>query len=87
MQSDQQMYQMLKSINFWGGVSSFEKEHSKTANWLKELKEETGSKHHVQEEWVITVDKIIKQCRKMPNCKSPGKTSSGILDKKYDQPS
>ena len=62
-----------ESRNFWGGIWSVEKEHSKTANWLKELKEEMSNKHHVQERLVITVDKIAKQCRKMPNWKAPGK--------------
>ena len=62
-----------ESRNFWGGIWSVEKEHSKTANWLKELKEEMRNKHHVQERLVITVDKIAKQCRKMPNWKAPGK--------------
>ena len=62
-----------ESRNFWGGIWSVEKEHCKTANWLKELKEEMRNKHHMQERLVITVDKIAKQCRKMPNWKAPGK--------------
>ena len=62
-----------ESRNFWDGIWNVEKEHSKTANWLKELKEEMRNKHHVQEKLVITVDKIAKQCRKMPNWKAPGK--------------
>ena len=62
-----------ESRNFWGGIWSVEKEHSKTANWLKELKEEMRNKHHMQERLVITVDKTAKQCRKMPNWKAPGK--------------
>ena len=40
----------------------------------KELKKEMDDKNHVREGWVITVDKITKQCRKMSNCKAPGKT-------------
>ena len=32
-----------------------------------------SNKHHIQEGLVITVDKITRQCRKMPNWKAPGK--------------
>ena len=65
-----------ESRNFWGGIWSVEKEHSKTANWLKELKEEMRNKHHVQERLVITVDGIAKQCRKCQIGKLLGKTKS-----------
>ena len=61
-----------EGIHFWGVIWSVEKEHSKTANWLKELKEEMRNRHHVQEGFVITFDKITRQCRKMPNWKAPG---------------
>ena len=52
-----------ESRHFWGGIWSVEKEHSKTANWLKELKEEMRNKHHVQGRLVITVDKIAKRLK------------------------
>ena len=50
-----------ESMNFWGGIWSVEKEHSKTTNWLKEPKEDMSNKHHGQEGWVVSVDKISKQ--------------------------
>ena len=57
---------------FLGGIWSVEKEHSKTATWLKELKEEVSNKHNLQEGLGITVNKTTKQCRKMANWKAPG---------------
>ena len=46
-----------ESRKFWGEIWSVEKKHSKTANWLKQLKEEMSN----------------EQCRKMPNWKAPGR--------------
>ena len=62
-----------ESRKFWGEIWSIEKKHSKTANWLKQLKEEMSNEHHAQGGLVISVDKIEKQCRKMPNWKAPGR--------------
>ena len=62
-----------ESRKFWGEIWSIEKKHSKTANWLKQLKEEMSNEHHAQEGLVISVDKIKKQCRRMPTWKAPGR--------------
>ena len=62
-----------ESRKFWGEIWSIEKKHSKTANWLKQLKEEMSNEYHPQEGLVISVDKIKKQCWKVPNWKAPGR--------------
>lgn len=62
-----------ESRKFWGDIWSVEKEHNKDAEWLKELKEEMKNENHSQNRMLITIDKIRKQCRKMPNWKAPGK--------------
>ena len=49
-----------ESRKFWGEIWSVEKKHSKTANWLKQLKKEMSIEHHAQEGLVISVDKIKK---------------------------
>ena len=37
------------------------------------MKNELENEEHLQESVVISVEKVIKQCRKMPNWKAPGK--------------
>ena len=55
-----------ESKRFWGDIWSVEK-------WLKDLKNELKKEEHLQESMVISVQKVMKQCRKMPNWKAPGK--------------
>ena len=59
--------QMLKKVGF--GV----KGHNQEAEWLKGIKNELVNDKHLQERVVISVEKVTKQCRKMPNWKAPGK--------------
>ena len=56
-----------ESKRFWGD------RHNGEAEWLKDIKTELGNNKHFQERVVISVEKVTKQCRKMPNWKAPGK--------------
>ena len=40
--------------------------HNREADWLKDIKSELGNEKHLQERMVISVEKVTKQCRKMP---------------------
>ena len=62
-----------ESKRFWGSIWSVEKGHNREAEWLKDLKNELENEEHLQESMVISVEIVIKQCRKMPNWKVPGK--------------
>ena len=61
-----------ESTRFWDNIWSVEKEHNREAEWLKDLKTELASENQFQERFVINVEKVQDQCRKMPNWK-PGK--------------
>ena len=68
------MYQMLKTVKkFWGDIWSVGIGHNREAEWLKDNKNELGNYKHLQERVVISVEKVTKRCRKMPNWKAPGK--------------
>ena len=43
------------------------------AEWLKDLKNELGNDKYLQERVVVSVEKVTKQSRKIPNLKAPGK--------------
>ena len=58
---------------FWGDISSVGKGRNREAAWLKDIKNELGKNKHLQERVVISVEKVTKQCTKMPNWKAPGK--------------
>ena len=62
-----------ESKRFWGSIWSVEKGHNREAEWLKELKNELENEEHLQESIIISVEKVIKECRKIPNWKAPGK--------------
>ena len=62
-----------ESKRFWGDIWSAEKGHNREAEWLKDLKNELENEEHHQESVVMSVEMVIKQCRKMPNWKAPGK--------------
>ena len=62
-----------ESKMFWGDIWSVEKGHNREAEWLKDLKNELENEEHLQESVVISVEKVMEQCRKMPNWKAPGK--------------
>ena len=62
-----------ESKRFWGDIWSAKKGHNQEAEWLKDLKNELENEEHLQESVVISVEKVMKQCRKMPNWKAPGK--------------
>ena len=67
------MCQMRKKVKFWGDIWSVERGYSREAERLKDLKNELENEEHLQEIVVISVEKVMKQCRKMPNWKVPGK--------------
>ena len=62
-----------KSKRFWGDIWSVSKGHNRETKWLKDIKNELGNDKHLQERMVINVEKVPKQCRKMPNWKASGK--------------
>ena len=49
------------------------KGHYREAEWLKDIKNELGNDKHLQKTVVISVEKVTKQCRKIPNWKASGK--------------
>ena len=55
------------------GASKLKQNLEREAKWLKYIKIELRNDKHLQERAVISVEKITKQCRKMPNWKAPGK--------------
>ena len=55
--------------DFW----SIRKGHNQEAKWLKDIKNELVNEKHRQERVDITVEKITKQCSKIPNWKVPVK--------------
>lgn len=56
---------------FWNGIWGQQKKHNKDAEWLKDYKEECARKEK-QEKITITMEKMMKNLRKMPNWKAPG---------------
>ena len=62
-----------ESKRFWGDIWSVGKGHSRETEWLKDIKIELGNDNHLQERVAISVEKVTKQCRKMPNWKASGK--------------
>ena len=59
-----------ESKRFWVDIWSVGKGYNREAEWLKDIMRKDK---HLQERVVISVEKVTKQCRKMPNWKSPGK--------------
>ena len=59
-----------KYTKFWSDVR---KEHNRETEWLNDLKRETVNDKCPQERVRISVEKIRKQCRKIPNWKAPGR--------------
>ena len=55
------------------GASKQKQNLEREAKWLNYIKIELRNDKHFQERVVISVEKITKQCRKMPNWKAPGK--------------
>ena len=58
---------------FWSNIRSVRKEYNRKAEWFKDLKRERANDGHSQERVSISVEKIRKQCRKVPNWKAPGR--------------
>ena len=56
---------------FWNEIWGESKEHNYNAEWLKTLKD--NSRYRKQEGLVITEENILKQSRKVPNWKAPGR--------------
>ena len=58
---------------FWGDIWRVEKEHNRSAEWLKELKKEIDCKMKRTQDTVrIDTEKVRKQSRKLPNRKASG---------------
>ena len=58
--------------SFGGDIWGVRKGHNWEAEWLKDLKRERLDKRP-QERVSISVEKIRKKCRKIPNWKAPGR--------------
>ena len=56
-----------ESKRFWVDLWSIRKRHNPEAEWLKDIKNELVNDKHRRERVVISVEKVTKQCRKMPN--------------------
>ena len=56
-----------------GNIWSVGKLHNREAEWLKDIRNELGNNEHLPERVVISVEKVTKQCRNMPNRKASGK--------------
>ena len=56
-----------ESKRFWGDLCSIGKVHNREAKWVKDIKNELVNDKLHQERVVISVEKVTKQCRKMPN--------------------
>ena len=59
-----------ESKRSWGDLWSVRKGHNREAKWLEDIKNELGNDKHRQERMVTGVEKVKKQCRKMPNGKA-----------------
>ena len=57
----------------WEDIWGVRKEHNREAKWLKDLKRERVNDERSPEGVSISVEKIRKQCRKIPNWKAPGR--------------
>ena len=62
-----------ESKRFWVDLWSIGKGHNREAEWLKCIRNKLVNDTHRQERALISVEKVTKQCRKMPNWKAPGK--------------
>ena len=62
-----------ESKRLWGNIWSVGKWHNREAEWLKDIRNELGNNKHLPQRLVISVEKVTKQCRKMPNRKASGK--------------
>ena len=62
-----------ESKRLWGNIWSVGKWHNWEAEWLKDIRNELGNNKHLPQRLVISVEKVTKQCRKMPNRKASGK--------------
>ena len=62
----------------WDNIWRVGKGHFQEAEWLKDIEKELGNDKHLQERVDIRFEKVTKQCRKMPNCKSPGKEEQDL---------
>ena len=59
--------------SLWDDYWSIGKGHNREAEWLKDIKNELVNDKHRQERMVANVEKVTKQCRKMPNWNVSGK--------------
>ena len=62
-----------ESTKFWGDIWGVRKKHNREAEWLKDLKRERVKDEFPQERVTISVEKIRKQCRKIPHWKASGR--------------
>ena len=68
-----------ESKRFWGDLWSIGKRHNLEAEWLEDIKNELVNDKHHQERVVISVQKVTKQCRKIPNWKTPEKDAFNVI--------
>ena len=73
------MCQMQKNAKFWSNIWGVKKEHNRETEGSK-IWQERVNDERPQERVSISVKKIRKQCRKIPNWKAPGRerVSKGI---------
>ena len=56
-----------ESKRFRGDLWGVRKGHNQEAEWLKDIENELGNDKHRQERVVISVEKVTKQCKRIPN--------------------
>ena len=69
-----------ESKRFLGDLWSIGKRHNLEAEWLEDIKNELVNDKHHQERVVISVQKVTKQCRKIPNWKTPEKDAFKVIE-------
>ena len=58
-----------ESKRLCGDIWNVREGHNREAEWLKYLKNKLGNDKQLQERMIISLGKVTKQCRKMPNWK------------------
>ena len=59
-------------VEFWKSIWSCQKTHNQSARWLKTLKSEFTSFIVMQDDIVISANKVTQYCKRMCNWKAPG---------------
>jgi len=70
--SDSPISDSHEMMEFWKSIWSCQKTHNRSAQWLKTLKNEFTSSIVMQDDIVISANKVSQYCNRMSNWKAPG---------------